>query len=129
MDEIDETLRNFITLNRVSKTVDVMGQMLRSYAGSIDGETKVRAMRECYDLTMRGLGLLYTLIENNLEEAVQFVGELFLERLPTWKSLEKRELEERARHFIFNLCTALAQAFLQRLTNAGGAQNPSPIHI
>lgn len=123
VDEIDETLRNFITLNRVSKTVDVMGQMLRSYVGSIDGETKVRAMRECYDLTMRGLGFLYTLIENNLEEAVQFVGELFLERQPTWKSLEKRELEERVRHFIFNLCTLLAQAFLQRLTNAVGARN------
>lgn len=122
VDEMNHAVQTVVELNKIFKTVDVLGQMLRSYGGAIDGEVKVKVVQECYDVTMRGLGRMFGLVEDSLDGIVSHVRSVLEERKFGSAVLESEQLEERSRTFVFNFSTVFAHTFLTRLTGAVGAQ-------
>jgi hypothetical protein len=128
VDEMDDAMRGIFQINGAFKTIDVLGQMLRSYAGTLDGSFKIQITRECYDLSMRTLGTIYTLFDQYLEDTVLAVAEILNERFNIHnQQLSKDETEKRAMLFIFNLLTAAGDAMLRRVTQAVGTQELKPV--
>jgi hypothetical protein len=96
-------LEGILRINSALKTVDVLGEMLRTYAGRLDGSMKVEITRECYQLSMRTLGMFYKLFEDNLESLVIFVRSILEDRSPE-TLIQSDVLEKRATDScIFNL--------------------------
>ncbi len=66
--------------NIAFKTLQVLGQILRSSAGSMEGDIKLEITTTCYMLGLRTLRALLGISENNLEEFRLYLSMLIKER-------------------------------------------------
>jgi hypothetical protein len=78
----DDSLEDLIKLNFAFKTLQLMGQILRNFPGSLEGETKLALTRSCYMLGLRSLRAILGIAENNLEEFRKYVAEIIREHKP-----------------------------------------------
>ena len=76
-EEEKAVVSDFFKLNSAFKTVEIIGQILRNYAGSLKGDQKVDLASDCFGLALRTLSFVYNFIERNLDGFTEF----FLERL------------------------------------------------
>src|SRR5438477_4736650 len=65
-------LDEFLKLNSAFKTVEIIGQILRNYAGSMKGDQKLELASDCFSLALRTLSFVYNFIEQNLEGFIEF---------------------------------------------------------
>ena len=60
--EISEPSR----INASFKTIQILGQVLRNFTGSLKGEPKRQLVEECYGLGLRVLGHIFEMVEDSL---------------------------------------------------------------
>jgi molybdopterin-guanine dinucleotide biosynthesis protein len=118
--ELDQQLRQIVKINAAFKTVEALGQMLRSFAAGSHGETKIEVAKVTYDLSMRTLGVLLALFEGDLEGVVATVRKLMTERTAS-SMLEAEEVERRSRLLVFQLIVLIAYSSVQRVAVAVGS--------
>ena len=73
-------LEPLLKLSFALKTLNVLGQVLRNFPGSLPGDTKAEIAKECYLLGLRTLKCLFAAIETNLDEFRQYLGEIIKDR-------------------------------------------------
>jgi hypothetical protein len=112
-------LIKIIEINAAIKTVDALGQMLRSYMGKTSGDVKAEIARACYDLSMRTVGMIMQLFDDNLESSVRHVASLFEKRN---KNASNEEISKSAKIVVFNLISIIGYSMLLRLSSAVGSQ-------
>ena len=64
----EDQLEGVIRLNEAFKTLQIMGQVLRNFPGSLEGGTKITIAKESYLLGLRVLGFVFHMVESNLTE-------------------------------------------------------------
>jgi hypothetical protein len=74
-EELAETLQ----INAALKTLQVMGQILRNFPGSLPGDLKEEIATECYLLGLRTLRMFHTLMEQHLDAFRSFFSEVVRE--------------------------------------------------
>jgi predicted MPP superfamily phosphohydrolase len=114
--EYSDGLGDIIKVNIALKTLEIMGQMLRNFAGSLRKEEKIEIARTSYQLGLRTLNAILRIGEANLEELRRFVAVLISE----YRSFEERELEERADLGVVYLTRRIAFNFLKRISYSVG---------
>src|SRR5690606_8405990 len=65
-------------INRAFKTIEILGQILKNYSGSMKGDLKSRLARECVSLSLRSMNYFLRLIDTNLEGLVADVAENYV---------------------------------------------------
>ena len=73
-------LQDVIKINIAFKTLQILGQVLRNFPGSLEGPVKLDITRECYALGMRTLGALLHIAKENLDALRQYIGSIINER-------------------------------------------------
>lgn len=63
------------------KSIEVMGQILKNYPGTIEGKTKINLLEEIHNLGMRTLTYTYSMLHTTLESALKEAQEKVYKKL------------------------------------------------
>ena len=64
--EPDAEITDVLPINAAFKTIQILGQVLRNFTGSLKGEPKRQLVEECYGLGLRMLGYIFKMVEDSL---------------------------------------------------------------
>jgi hypothetical protein len=116
----NEQLITIITkLNAAFRTIEVLGQIVRNFPGSIVGETKYLLVKECYELGLRVIGFILNMWREGGEDIIKQVVDLILEKYPNLES--KDELTRKIKAFLYTFLEAVAFNMVKRISHAVGA--------
>jgi len=114
-------LQDVIKLNIAFKTLQILGQVLRNFPGSLDGTVKMQITEECYLLGLRTLRALLQIAETNLDGMREYVSGLIAERT----GLSDGELSDQTDRAIIWLTIAAAYGTVKRISYAVGHEDLS----
>ena len=112
----EEELNDFLKINIALKTLQIMGQVLRNFAGSLRKGLKLEIARSAYGLGLRTLNAVLRIGESNLEELRSYMAALIREH----RAFDDRELEQKADQAVVWLTRRIAYGFVKRISFAVG---------
>ncbi|MBZ0155440.1 MAG: metallophosphoesterase [Alphaproteobacteria bacterium] len=109
------------TLNSAYKTIEIIGQILKNYYGSLKGERKLELGEEAYFLGLRALKSFFDTLNDNIGLAIKDIKAIIEEREIT----DRDKIEEVSRHLLFQLCEIIAYSFTAKLAQSLGSEKLS----
>lgn len=101
------------------RTVQIMGQVLRSYPGSLGAQEKLEILREAYALGMRAAGALIRLLVGERQEIAEDLARLLVKQRPELsKDLGKVRAE--VQRFLARLCCAIYYSSVLHVSDSVG---------
>jgi predicted phosphodiesterase len=117
----DEQLSDMHKVNIAFKTLDVLGQVLRSLAPSFEGDQKLRLTHCCYNLGLRTLRRMLKIAEGNIDELRIYFAAIIKERCALDpQQLRPHELVRRSDEAIIWLTHQCTFGTVKRLSFAVG---------
>lgn len=113
----DAALNKALQINAALKTVQIIGQILRNFHGSLKGPQKLELTQECYSLGLRVLKFVFSLIENNLSELVDTISVTIQSLKP---KLKPEEIQTEARKVVFLLMEAITFSIIRYVSDSIG---------
>jgi hypothetical protein len=113
-------LADILKLNFAFKTMQILGQVLRNFPGSLDGADKEEIATECYLLGLRTLSAFLALAETSFDEFREYLAKLLKEQRPM---ASRAELAVSADEVIISLTLACAHGILKRVGMAVGLED------
>lgn len=114
-----EELNDVVKLNIAFKTLQLLGQVLRNFPGSLHKNIKVDIARACYFLGLRVTRAIMKIAENNLEQFRSYVAEIIKDHRP---SLTDGELAKTADEAVIWLTRRAAFGMIKRVSYAVGLE-------
>lgn len=116
----DDLLDDILRLNVAFKTMQILGQILRNYPGSLPASEKRLIANEAFSLGLRVLHFMIASLEQNTEDIVELLVEGFYERHPEW---EQVQVERKTAEAIFGVTEAFAFAVCKQVADYAGDEN------
>ncbi|MED4402069.1 metallophosphoesterase [Metabacillus fastidiosus] len=104
-------------LNWSFKTLEILGQVLKNYYGSIKGKQKITLATEAYYLGLRSLGSFLSVIDTHSDSIIKEIEKVISEKNVT----SKDEITKIATHFVFNVCSAISFQFIKKVSSSVGS--------
>jgi len=104
-------------LNAATKTIELMGQVVRNFAGSLDGVKKLELTRECYLLGLRGAQAVVDHVRANCSDVLRG-----LENALSRSGLGLPEAKAKAPQVVFWLMEAMCHGMFGMVADAVGLQ-------
>jgi hypothetical protein len=105
-------------LNSALKTAQILGQIVKNFPGSLEGEQKAEIVRECSELILRALTWVMSLFRHNEERIIDEVMELLKD--PS-QPLSREELQTGAKAVVFGLVSLASYGLVKRASYAVGS--------
>lgn len=121
LDEEIDDLDFIVKLNLSIKTVEVMGQILKNYYGSLKATTKLDLCGEAYATGLRALKSFFSLIEENQNFLINAITDAMNKR----QLNDKIEVQKMSRKMLFLFFCIMAYGFIKRVSGAIGSENLS----
>lgn len=124
-------MRFVARLSDAIRTLDVMGQIVKNFSGSLVGEIKFQLVDECYRLGLRIAGVMLDLWKGDPEKVVNEMVDLILESIKDDDNLRqttRQELADLVRGLFFYLTEATMFGILKRISHAVGAVELVPTY-
>lgn len=80
-DSENEFQQKMEILDAVYKSIEVMGQILKNYPGSIDGSIKIELLQEVHSLGMKSLTYTYELLKKELERLLDGISDVVYKKI------------------------------------------------
>lgn len=122
--DLDENVANlsiFSKLNLSFKVINIIGQILREYYGSLKGSEKVLLCEEAYLTGLRTLNALFSMIEDNEDSILDLVKLVIREMDLT----EDDKIESFARKWLFALYWIISFIFIEIISTSVGSKTLS----
>ncbi len=117
-EEEDYSLDESSDFNKASKALQVAGQILRSYAGSLTTEKKIQLTKACYSLGMRSIKAFLDKLELGLNDII----EAFYENIKEGKSIPTEEKSKKMiKGFIYFLSQISVISFIKKVSSSVGS--------
>lgn len=112
-------------LRTAFRTMQILGQLLKNFPGSIEAESKYGLARECYGLGRRALGSLLTLIGENRDDLVQQFSDLIREAGGADSETEATNI---AREMVSFMVHGVSLGVVRKIAGAAGSPQLSLTH-
>jgi hypothetical protein len=112
-------------LNAALKTLQILGQILKNFPGSLEGPTKTVIARSCYDIGLRTMSAIFRLIRDNQSGLVSLIAEAIRKYHP---GLRHEEVEKRAKGTVVGMTLMIAFSLVKRVSNAVGSADLEPTY-
>ena len=99
------------------KSIQILGQILRNYPGSLEAGMKLTIAKESYSLALRSLKVMFNAVEQGREDLVHFLSDLLRERYPKWSD---ERVSARVSKFVFALAEGLAFVVTKHVADSVG---------
>jgi Calcineurin-like phosphoesterase len=116
--EVDDTLR----LNVAFKTLQILGQVIRNFPGSLLAEQKAEIAEECYLLGLRSMSMILRSLGQNAEALVATITEHIFGSNERPKELTKERTEKAVRRFLAWIINLFAASVVKRISGAVGSE-------
>lgn len=135
----DEFHKKMEILDVVYKSIEVMGQILKNYPGTIDGTIKLELLREVHSLGMRSLTYTHEILMYELEKACGEINESIYEKIHSQAQNKDMVIDENEilKHIktkltelsvqMDNLFGLLSYSSIRRLANSLGNEELKPL--
>jgi len=117
-----ELLNEALQANAAYKTVQILGQVLRNFPGSLKGEVKFSIASECYSLGLRVLSFFLDLIAENRGEICGIMADLLNARR---EEMTEKEREHWANRFVYGLMEFFACSVVRHVSDSVGSEKLS----
>jgi len=117
-EETNETLIFISKLNLAFKTLDVLGQLVKNFPGSLVGADKLALVKECYEMGLRTLALILNVFQECSEELLTTVMHEITKNNPEFK--DHRAVETQMKRFVFWMMEISCFGMLKRISLAVG---------
>ncbi len=107
----------YLQINAAFKNIQILGQILRNFSGSLKGQQKELLASECYSLGLRLLKFLYSNIEADQKEMTKFLYRILKEKHPRWS---EERLTTQVMNFIFGITESLAFMLIKHTSDSVG---------
>lgn len=114
----DEGARIAISLNRLLKTVGILGQVLRNHYGSLRRATKKEILRNVFDGSLRGLRVVVDLLSRDKDLLIEEVKAA----LAAEGNIREHERDAAARRIVFVLIEILTYVFVRLAAGYVGSE-------
>lgn len=109
----DPNINQMLQINNAFRTMEVMGQILKNYPGTIKGNFKTPLLTNTYHLGMRTLTVALDMIEQNVESIIEFVTQELTKQL---ESVDRTSILKEARNRIAGLIYAISYGMLRKVS-------------
>jgi hypothetical protein len=123
--ELEEAQRYVQHVGVAFKTIQILGQILKNFPGSLDAELKERLIRECYGVGLRTLGSLFDSLRERTDDFIQYAVRSLRSHHP---ELGEEQLIRRARESIFGLAFLASYSMIRRISYAVGSPTLLPVY-
>jgi len=113
----EEDLDDALRVNVALKTIQVLGQILKNFPGSLRGHTKIEIAEQCAFLGLRTMRMLLKLLEDNSGAMIEDLGERVFK-----KGLDHEANVRRAKRFMSLIIEALTFGVIKRISGSIGAE-------
>jgi hypothetical protein len=124
--ETDAALHMMQQIQAALRSLEVMGQIVKNYAGSLRYEPKYTLVKQCYDSGLRIIGVILQAWQQAGEEFVRNVLDTILAQRTDIQS--KAVLERLLKQFLFLHCELIAFYTVKRISHAVGAKDLEDIY-
>ncbi|NBB87899.1 MAG: hypothetical protein GVY12_16985 [Bacteroidetes bacterium] len=114
-DEIGDPTKRFSVALR---TLNILGQILKNFPGTLESEPKLDIAESCYRLGLRALSFYYDLLKDSREQIIEDIADAMREKDP---SIDVIELRERAKKAVSGLFQLLAFGMIKRIAHSVGS--------
>jgi DNA repair exonuclease SbcCD nuclease subunit len=104
-------------VNKAFKTIQVTGQLLRSYQGSLEGNQKLVLTQRGNQLGLRTLNYILGIFKDNYAELVKGLQAHLTQKD---SKLDEIKAEDRAKYYLFWICQFLGLGITKRVAQAIG---------
>lgn len=115
-DDLDDFKKAAISL----RMIELVGQLVKSFAGTIKADLKHELIEECIGIGLRFLRSVFDLHRNNVKEISEILKHLIRERHPR---LSETELENRRDEIIILIHHALAYGVIKKISLSVGHED------
>jgi hypothetical protein len=117
-EERDILGQDVIQLNAAMKAVQILGQVLRNFPGSLSGSTKAEVATEMYAVGLRAVRGILSGLERHVEELRGNIATFLRDR----RGLDDERLQRKTDQFVFQLTVFFGYAMLKRISQAIGSE-------
>ena len=121
LDEIEpdanDPIVRFVTALR---HMEILGQMLKNFPGSLTGPVKVEIARECFHLGLRSLSVVLEMIRDGQTDVLTEMSREIKERHP---DLVQWQVDSKAKETLTGLVHMLAFGLIRRIAKAVGSKD------
>lgn len=111
----------FMKLNLCFKYIEIIGQLLKNYHGSLNAKSRYKLGVEAYNLGMRGLNFFIGGLENNIESVVKEITS----SIESDKPLDDDKIEIISKKIVFSLCFFISTGFIKKVSASIGHEKLS----
>lgn len=108
------------------RTIQLLGQVLRNFSGTLSGSQKSEIATECHSLSLRVVGYCIQSLETQRAEAVPDMAKLILQRKPKLRANPSKLLEE-AGQVLLHFQELIATGMVKRAADATAIHALSPV--
>jgi hypothetical protein len=105
-------------MNLALRTLEVLGQLVKNFPGSLKGTDKHNLIKESYALGLRTVTMLFGVFHDNPDELIDLVVDRVIEQHPKIK--DRTELKKRVRMFMYWIMEASSLGMVKRISQAVG---------
>lgn len=116
LEEKDELDRVF-EISKSFKTLQILGQIMKNYPGSLKANIKDEGITECYNLGSRTIGVFMNIVDDNVEEIIQELTDVYIEKNKI-RNMDIKDLKENAKNTLFRLCEMVVISTIMRVSRA-----------
>ena len=115
--DVDDPIVQFVTALR---HLEILGQMLKNFPGSLEASIKLDIARECFHLGLRSLSSLFKMIQAQQSD---ILGEMAQELRNRHPHLATSEINNRAKESLTGLVHILCYGLIDRIAKAVGSRD------
>ena len=118
----EDDLDDVLSLNVSFKTLQILGQVVRNFAGSLLAEEKTAITLECFALGLRTLSMLFGVFGTTEDELVQLIANAVYSDEKQDHEPTRDRAERRARRLLAWMIEAITAAVIQRVSSSIGTE-------
>lgn len=122
--EISSLIKN---MNVTFKSLDLLGQLARTYYGSLKVDKKTELIEEAIAAPLRAMGYIFEEINKQPDEIISIIEKNIKSKIGDKEKINPKEINKYARKALFDLLWLISTSFINKISTAIGNENLLPI--
>ncbi|NMF48058.1 hypothetical protein HHL01_07670 [Pseudoalteromonas arctica] len=122
--EISTLIKN---MNVTFKSLDLLGQLARTYYGSLKVDKKTELIEAAIAAPLRAMGYIFEEINKQPDEMISIIEKNIKSKIGDKEEINSKEINKYARKALFDLLWLISTSFINKISTAIGNENLLPI--
>ncbi|MDD2657303.1 MAG: metallophosphoesterase [Candidatus Pacebacteria bacterium] len=119
-----QDLNQFASLNLAFKIIEILGEITKNYAGSLDGNIKYDLIKETYSLGLRSLKSLIEFFENNHDLLIEEIKNI----LDKKQIVTGYRISETEANIIFSMVSTISTGIVKKIAKSVASKELEDIY-